>query len=60
MKAKKWLMYSSILIWLFLWDYMDKPKNMYYFIFYVPLAIAGTALILFLFEKVEKKQVNRK
>jgi hypothetical protein len=55
--------YLVIFIWMILWDYMgdilNLSKNIYYFLLYATLLLAGIALIFFLFDKGFKKSGQR-
>jgi hypothetical protein len=50
--------YITVFLWMVLWDYLDNrfeiPKNIYYFLIYVPIGFGGLLLILYLFEKSDK------
>ncbi len=57
---KSWLKYIVVFLWAVLWGYLDNlfeiPKNIYYFLIYVPLGLGGLFLILYLFEKSDKNK----
>ncbi|MEK4712219.1 hypothetical protein [Sporosarcina sp. FSL K6-5500] len=52
---KKWLKYIVVIIYLLLLDYsIEKPKDFYFYLIYVPIVFGGVFLILYLFEKNNK------
>ncbi|WP_421100867.1 hypothetical protein ACOKXV_10690 [Sporosarcina psychrophila] len=52
---KKWMKYIVIIIYLLLLDYsIEKPKDLYFYLIYVPIVFGGAFLILYLFEKNNK------
>ncbi|AMQ06560.1 hypothetical protein [Sporosarcina psychrophila] len=52
---KKWMKYIVIIIYLLLLDYsIEKPKDLYFYLIYVPIVFGGVFLILYLFEKNNK------
>ena len=52
---KKWMKYIVIIIYLLLLDYsIEKPKDLYFYLIYVPIVFLGVFLILYLFEKNNK------
>lgn len=47
--------YIVIIIYLLLLDYsIEKPKDLYFYLIYVPIVFGGVFLILYLFEKNNK------
>jgi uncharacterized membrane protein YuzA (DUF378 family) len=57
---KSWLKYIVVFLWAVLWDYLDNlfeiPKNIYYFLIYVPVGLGGLFLILYLFEQSDENK----
>lgn len=56
---KTWGKYIVTSLWVFLFLYLvdvfEIPKNVYYLLIGIPLIFGGAFLILYLFEKGEKK-----
>ncbi len=52
--------YLILILWMGLWDYLDNrfeiPRNIYYFLIYLPIGIGGVLLIFYTFEKIEKNK----
>ncbi|MBA2871348.1 putative membrane protein [Anoxybacillus calidus] len=57
---KSWLDNVVVFIWvtlfLYLVNFFEIPKNIYYFLIGVPLIFGGVFLILYLFEKSDKNK----
>jgi hypothetical protein len=57
---KSWLGNVVVFIWvtlfLYLVNFFEIPKNIYYFLIGVPLIFGGVFLILYLFEKSDKNK----
>jgi hypothetical protein len=57
---KSWLKYIVVFLWVVLWGYLDNlfeiPKNIYYFLIYVPVGLGGLFLILYLFEQSDENK----
>ncbi|GLH62944.1 hypothetical protein PG301_07830 [Parageobacillus sp. G301] len=57
---KSWLKYIVVFLWAVLWGYLDNlfeiPKNIYYFLIYVPVGLGGLFLILYLFEQSDENK----